>query len=106
MKHADREFDSHLREPGVANGVPTTVSTAESDHADVLEQLSDYLDGGLSTPDAERVRQHLDGCERCQAFWRTLRKVVTTTRQLSTEELPEDVKRRLIEDAIGAPAPH
>jgi Putative zinc-finger len=104
VTHADKELESHLRASGETNGTPPSVTAAaSSDHADILDQLSDYVDGSLSTDDAEHVRQHLDGCEPCQAFWRTLRKTVTATRQLPAEGLPESTRRRLINDALSVP---
>lgn len=105
MTHADRQFDSSLRAAGEMGHAQATVSVAQPDDADVLDRLSDYLDGSLSAADAERVRQHLDRCERCQAFWRTLRQVVTATRGLPAEGLPERTKRRLIDDALSVPTP-
>jgi anti-sigma factor RsiW len=80
------------------------VSASQADHADILDQLSEYLDGSLSPAEAERVQQHLDGCERCQAFWRTLQKVVTATHQLSAPGMSESAKRRLVDDTLSVPS--
>ncbi len=77
------------------------VSGWRADHEDVLDELSEYLDGSLSTTEAERIQQHLDRCERCQAFCRTLGTVVNATRELPAEALPADVRRRLIDDTLS-----
>ncbi|HXG44734.1 MAG TPA: zf-HC2 domain-containing protein [Gemmatimonadales bacterium] len=35
---------------------------------DVLEQLSEYLDGDLPEGARERIRAHLAGCDACERF--------------------------------------
>jgi anti-sigma factor RsiW len=77
------------------------VSAWRADHEDILDQLSEYLDGSLSAAEAERIQQHLDGCARCQAFYRTLGTVVGATRELPPEALPADTRRRLIDDTLS-----
>jgi anti-sigma factor RsiW len=77
------------------------VSAWRADHEDILDQLSEYLDGSLSAPEAERIQEHLDGCERCQAFSRTLGTVVSATRELPAEALPAPTRRRLIDDTLS-----
>jgi anti-sigma factor RsiW len=106
VTHTDREVEARLREPGVAGRPTAAVSVIEVDHAEVRDNLSEYLDGSMSIADADRVRQHLDGCEACQAFWRTLRELVTATRQLPAQGLSERAKRRLIDEAMTAPTSH
>ena len=67
---------------GTADAVVNVANAWRADHQDILDQLSEYLDGSLSAAEAERMQQHLDGCERCQAFYRTLGTVVGATREL------------------------
>ena len=103
MTHADREIESPPRGAREVNGAELSVHASPPDHVEILDQLSEYLDGSLSSAEAERVQQHLDGCERCQAFWRTLQKVVAATRQLPADELPKATRRRLIDDTLSVP---
>jgi len=77
------------------------VSGWHADHEDVLDRLSEYLDGSLAAAEAERIQQHLDRCERCQAFSRTLGTVVSATRELPLETLPDEARRRLIDDSLS-----
>jgi anti-sigma factor RsiW len=86
---------------GATEATVNVVNAWRADHQDILDQLSEYLDGSLSAPEAERIQQHLDGCERCQAFYRTLGSVVSATRELPDEALPEDTRRRLIDDTLS-----
>jgi hypothetical protein len=104
VTHADTELETRPRAArGAAGAEPTVngVSGWRADHEDVLEQLSEYLDGSLSPAESERIQQHLDGCERCQAFYKTLGQVVTATRDMPAEELPEQTRRRLIDDTLS-----
>jgi anti-sigma factor RsiW len=56
---------------------------------DVVELLSDYLDGALPPGEAAHVRAHLDGCVGCGTALAQLRETVARTGTLT-------------EDAIGA----
>lgn len=106
MTHAETQFESPPRAQRDAIGaepVANSVSASPSDHADILDQLSDYLDGALSPVEAERVQQHLDRCERCQAFARTLGNVVSATRRVPAEPLAEQTRRRLIDNTLSVP---
>lgn len=102
MTHANENTESCALEPRESIGGTAAVGVAEHDHSEILDQLSEYMDGSLSAGDTERVQQHLDGCGRCQAFYRTLLKVVSATRQMSGEPLGEEDRRRLIGDTLNA----
>jgi anti-sigma factor RsiW len=62
--------------------------SSESTHAAIRARLSDYLDGSLPAGEVDDIRQHLDSCAACQAFWRTLLRVITTSGQLPRHSLP------------------
>jgi anti-sigma factor RsiW len=72
VTHTERDFQAGLRER-VAN---------DSVHAEIRSRLSDYLDGSLPAAELDSMRQHLDSCSDCQAFWRTLLRLINTTGQL------------------------
>ena len=101
MTHANENTESRALEPRESIGGKVAVGVAEHDHSDILDQLSEYIDGALPASDTERVQQHLDGCGRCQAFYRTLREVVSATRQTAVEPLGEASRRRLIGDTLS-----
>jgi anti-sigma factor RsiW len=70
---------------------------SESNHAAIRARLSDYLDGSLPPHEVDDIRQHLDACAACQAFWRTLLRVITTAGQLPRRSLPTAAKERLLD---------
>jgi anti-sigma factor RsiW len=43
--------------------------------------LSDYLDGELDHFSCEEIEAHLDGCEPCKKFLRSLETAIETCRQ-------------------------
>jgi len=99
VTHTDKEVEARLRETAVS----AAVGVVDIDHAEVRDSLSEYLEGSMSTADTDRVRQHLDACASCQAFWRTLLKVVAETGQLPAAALSEQARRRLLDGALSAP---
>jgi hypothetical protein len=104
VTHADTELEARPRAERETIGsepTPNAVNAWRADHQDILDQLSEYLDGSLSDAEAERIQQHLDRCERCQAFYKTLTSVVSAARDMPTEGLPEGKRRRLIDDTLS-----
>jgi anti-sigma factor RsiW len=63
----------------------------------VLDRLSDYLDGELSAEERERLEAHLRGCDGCARFGGELREVVGLLRsQLArSPRLPDGFGDRL-----------
>lgn len=62
----------------------------------VLEVLSDYLDGDLAEGARRRVEEHLRGCEGCARFGGEFRSTVRALRtHLAHGELPVAVLDRL-----------
>jgi anti-sigma factor RsiW len=86
VTHTERDLQAPLHEPPVSS---------EPDHAAIRSQLSDYLDGSLPPAEVDDIRQHLDSCAACQAFWRTLLRVINTTGQLPRRRLSQAAKDRL-----------
>lgn len=62
----------------------------------ILDALTEYLEGDLATGDERDFEQHMDGCHPCHAFFRTYRKSSELARQsLQEEDIPEEVRRRV-----------
>jgi anti-sigma factor (TIGR02949 family) len=73
--------------------------------SDVLARLSDYLDGDLPPPDAERLREHLRGCAECERFGGAMAELVRSLRREladSDDGPPRDVVERLRARLRGA----
>lgn len=52
----------------------------------VLEDLSDFVDGVLEAARADQIRSHLEGCEWCENFGGRYRQVVRRLRSHGSEE--------------------
>lgn len=63
---------------------------------DVVELLTEYLEGGLDPATAATLEAHLADCRPCTAFLNTYRGAVQTTRRLREEDLPPELRRRLL----------
>lgn len=65
--------------------------------SEVLERLSDYLDGDLTTGEKSKVELHLAGCDACTRFGGEFGAVVTALRQRlgTNEDAPSSAVKRL-----------
>ncbi len=62
---------------------------------EVVDLLSDYVEGSCS-PDAETlIKGHLADCPDCVAFVNTFRKSVVMTKALAYRDIPKDLAERL-----------
>lgn len=62
----------------------------------LLESLSDYIDGTLDPSICQVLEEHLDGCQNCQVVYNTTLKTIDlyhTT--ILRETIPGDVRQRL-----------
>lgn len=72
--------------------------------SEVLDDLSDYLDGELPEPRVRRIEAHLRGCDRCERFGGDFATAITSLRAAlaAPPAAPEDLHTRLmrrLEDA-------
>ena len=63
---------------------------------DIVELLGEYLDGQLEPATAEALSAHLADCQECTAFVNTYRGTVRATHQLREEQIPPQLKERLL----------
>lgn len=61
----------------------------------LLENLSDYLDGEASAELCAEIERHLEGCTDCRVVVDTLRKTVALYHELPQPALPSQVRFRL-----------
>lgn len=67
---------------------------------EVVELVSDFLDGDLDASTEARVIEHLSGCDGCQAYVEQFRQTVETLGELPAEQraaLPPAVRATLLE---------
>ena len=70
----------------------------EHDHSacqEILDHVSDYLDGELEAALCAELEAHLAGCHNCRVLVDTVRKTITLYHAQSPAELPSDVEGRL-----------
>ncbi|HEY6006106.1 MAG TPA: anti-sigma factor [Anaeromyxobacter sp.] len=72
----------------------------------VLDRLSDYLDGDLPAPEATRLEEHLRGCDGCARFGGEFRGVVESLRRhlARSQTLPTGFRERLRKALADEPA--
>jgi anti-sigma factor RsiW len=62
----------------------------------LLDSLSDYVDGDLEDALCAEIERHLAGCNNCRVVVDTLKKTVYLVQETKDDpELPDDVRRRL-----------
>jgi len=62
---------------------------------DILEKLSEYLDGELDPRLCQDLERHMEDCHPCLVFVNTLKKTLTLYKCASSEPLPKEVHIRL-----------
>ena len=62
---------------------------------ELLEQLSDYIDGELEAALCAELESHLGECSNCRVMVDTVRRTITLYHDQTPAELPTDVEDRL-----------
>jgi anti-sigma factor (TIGR02949 family) len=62
---------------------------------DVVELLSEYIDGECSSKDRDLIEAHLADCPNCITFVNTFRKSISMAKNLLYIDIPEDLRERL-----------
>jgi anti-sigma factor RsiW len=68
---------------------------------EVVELVSDYLDGTLDPETRRRVEEHLTLCPLCQVYVEQVRGTVRALRRLPADELPEQAVNELVTAFAG-----
>jgi len=66
-----------------------------SDCQELLDQLSDYIDGELEASLCAEIEMHLSECSACRIMVDTMRKTIILYHEQTSEDLPLDVRERL-----------
>jgi uncharacterized membrane protein YgcG len=70
-----------------------------------LETISAYIDGELSTPERDRIAQHLTSCPSCAASTRRMQGAVRSVAALDPVQMTIDEHRTLRQAVLGATRP-
>ena len=58
---------------------------------ELFERLSEYVDGELSQEICEEIRRHMEGCDPCVAFAKTLKTTADLCRRLPSQPIPPEI---------------
>jgi anti-sigma factor RsiW len=64
---------------------------------EVVELMTDYLDGALSPTERARFERHIGGCDGCTAYLAQLRKTREVVGRLADEPIPASLEQELLE---------
>jgi len=63
---------------------------------ELVERVTDYLEGSLSPDDTERFQQHLTSCDGCVAYLQQMRDTIRTVGNLKEASLSPQAKENLL----------
>ena len=64
---------------------------------EVVEIVTDYLEGALTPDVEERVEAHLALCDGCARYLEQMRETIRLTGMLTEDQIPDEQKRELLE---------
>jgi anti-sigma factor RsiW len=64
--------------------------------ADVVELVTDYLEGALDPAVAQAVKAHLDGCPGCVSYLEQMRRTIAVLGTVPLDTLTERAKADLV----------
>jgi anti-sigma factor RsiW len=63
---------------------------------ELVELVTDYLEGALPDADSARFEAHIAGCEDCTAYVRQMREMLAALGELTTESLSAEAEAELL----------
>jgi anti-sigma factor RsiW len=69
---------------------------AELSCAEVVELVTDYLEGRLAPEERRRFDQHVTGCDGCVAYLEQMRATIATAGRLRATDFPPELEERLL----------
>ncbi|MEP6976643.1 MAG: zf-HC2 domain-containing protein [Thermoleophilia bacterium] len=64
---------------------------------EIVELVTDYLEGALEAEEHARVEQHLAGCTKCDAYLDQIRTTMRLVGRLDAASLPAETRHGLVE---------
>jgi anti-sigma factor RsiW len=65
--------------------------------AEVVELVTDYLEGRLPDRERRRFDEHLTGCDGCTAYVEQMRTAIAVSGRVPAPDLPAELQERLLE---------
>jgi anti-sigma factor RsiW len=69
--------------------------------AELVELVTDYLEGRLPDRERRRFDEHLTGCDGCTAYVEQMRTTIAVAGRVPAPELPPELQERLLEAFRG-----
>jgi anti-sigma factor RsiW len=63
---------------------------------ELVELVTDYLEGALPPEDRSRFEAHLAGCRGCRTYLRQMRQTIRLAGRLTEDAVPAAAERRLL----------
>ena len=63
---------------------------------ELVDLITEYLDGALSAPDRLRFEEHIDRCPPCRIYLEQIRQTVRAVGRLSQESIPPHAQDQLL----------
>ena len=76
--------------------VSTETSDGEMTCQELVELVTEYLEGTLPAPQRARFEHHLAGCTYCSTYLEQMREVIRTLGRLTWEALPPQAADALL----------
>lgn len=74
----------------------TTTDTQALSCQELVELVTDYLEGALDPVDQQRFDAHIAGCNGCTTYLEQLRQTIRLTGTITTDDLTPEVERALL----------
>jgi anti-sigma factor RsiW len=65
--------------------------------AEIVELITDYLEGELPEPERGRFEEHISSCPPCREYLHQMRATVEVAGRLTRDEVPEPTMDALLE---------
>jgi anti-sigma factor RsiW len=78
-----------------------TVYAEQLSCQELVELVTDYLEGALSEEDAARFESHIGRCDGCNVYLEQMRQTIVMTGRLSEDALTPDAERALLDAFRG-----
>ena len=64
--------------------------------AELVEVITDYLEGKLPARERRRFERHLGACDGCDAYLDQMRTTISLSGRLRVEDVPAELEERLL----------
>ena len=68
---------------------------------ELVELVTDYLEGALPESERLRVEQHLEGCDGCRTYLEQIRQTIALSGRVRAEDLDPRMRDRLLDAFRG-----